>query len=494
MIGVRVLPRFPARVETGAGLEVEREAGTYSFSLDFESLSPATAIADGDTTFIPAWDSDQDAYTRLSANAFGSVLSAGFSGVSSSTVSVGTGSKTFTASLGKAWTAGQRLRVANADSSRVMSGIVTSYNSVSGELIIDVDYTHGASSDSAWTIVIGGEVGPDGAAGAGSGDVVGPAGSTDGVVALFDGASGVLLKEGLGPLGALAYADDVDLTAEVTGDLPFANIAQIATDRLAGRDTAGTGDIEELTVGGGLEFTGSGGIQRSALTGDVTATAGSGTTAIASGVVTFAKVASAAIASEGEAEAGTATNKLMTPERTAQAIAALGPALAPLASGTVASAATLDISLSGLSAYKKLQFILTDFVPASDNQPLCMRTSTDGGATFAAGASDYGWTAHELDTADTASADSADTRILVSVTGGNQASEGVSLTVDIYGHSGTTSYKKIRSEGTGLSGTPTLRGFYVAGVRWSTADIDAVRFLFNSGNIASGTWSLYGFL
>jgi hypothetical protein len=60
----------------------------------------------------------------------------------------------------------------------------------------------------------------------------------------------------------------------VTGDLPFSNIAQIATDRLLGRDTAGTGDIESLTVGGGIEFTGTGGIQTSAFTGDATKTAG----------------------------------------------------------------------------------------------------------------------------------------------------------------------------------------------------------------------------
>lgn len=59
----------------------------------------------------------------------------------------------------------------------------------------------------------------------------------------------------------------------------------IATDRLLGRDTAATGVAEEITVGGGIEFTGSGGVQRSALTGDVTASAGSGSTAIATDVV-----------------------------------------------------------------------------------------------------------------------------------------------------------------------------------------------------------------
>jgi hypothetical protein len=60
----------------------------------------------------------------------------------------------------------------------------------------------------------------------------------------------------------------------------YAKIQDMTTDRLLGRDTAATGIVEELTVGGGVEFSGSGGIQRSALTGDVTASAGSGTTVL----------------------------------------------------------------------------------------------------------------------------------------------------------------------------------------------------------------------
>jgi|GEM_PF-2805709 len=40
----------------------------------------------------------------------------------------------------------------------------------------------------------------------------------------------------------------VDLSSGVTGDLPFANIAQIATSSVLGRNTAGTGDIEVLTT------------------------------------------------------------------------------------------------------------------------------------------------------------------------------------------------------------------------------------------------------
>jgi hypothetical protein len=71
--------------------------------------------------------------------------------------------------------------------------------------------------------------------------------------------------------------------------ITFAKIQDISTDVLIGRDTAATGDPEEIGVGGGIEFTGSKAIQRSALTGDVTATAGSNATTIATAAVTFAK-------------------------------------------------------------------------------------------------------------------------------------------------------------------------------------------------------------
>lgn len=65
-----------------------------------------------------------------------------------------------------------------------------------------------------------------------------------------------------------------------------ATITPVTSDRLLGRDTAGSGAAEQITVAGNLEFTGAGGIQRGALTGDVTATAGSGATTIAPNVVT----------------------------------------------------------------------------------------------------------------------------------------------------------------------------------------------------------------
>lgn len=90
--------------------------------------------------------------------------------------------------------------------------------------------------------------------------------------------------------GALAALNTVN-TGQIDDDaVTFPKMVNIATDRLIGRDAASTGNPEEIAVGGGLEFTGSAGIQRSALTGDVTATAGSNSTTIANDAVTYAKM------------------------------------------------------------------------------------------------------------------------------------------------------------------------------------------------------------
>jgi hypothetical protein len=94
----------------------------------------------------------------------------------------------------------------------------------------------------------------------------------------------------------------ITLTGDVTGSgtgsfaatiannaVTFAKVQQVSTDRLIGRDSAGTGNVEELTVGGGVEFTGSG-IQTSAFTGDVTKAAGGTAQTIATSAVTYAKI------------------------------------------------------------------------------------------------------------------------------------------------------------------------------------------------------------
>ena len=70
-------------------------------------------------------------------------------------------------------------------------------------------------------------------------------------------------------------------------------LSNVSTDRLVGRDTAGTGALEQISVSGGLEFTDATGLRTTAFTGDVTKTAGGTALTIANDAVTTAKILNA---------------------------------------------------------------------------------------------------------------------------------------------------------------------------------------------------------
>lgn len=75
-------------------------------------------------------------------------------------------------------------------------------------------------------------------------------------------------------------------------------------------------------------------IQSNAVTADEIAAGAVGTSELANGSVTFPKIASAAIATQQQAEAGTASNVLMTPQRVKQAIDSAFESDLPMASAT----------------------------------------------------------------------------------------------------------------------------------------------------------------
>ena len=89
---------------------------------------------------------------------------------------------------------------------------------------------------------------------------VGGRGGVKGALVIYTGGSVPVL---LIKTDAAVDTAWVDVTSGLpTGSVSYSEIQNVsATDRLLGRDTAGAGVIEELTVGGGLSFTGAGGIQ-----------------------------------------------------------------------------------------------------------------------------------------------------------------------------------------------------------------------------------------
>lgn len=110
--------------------------------------------------------------------------------------------------------------------------------------------------------------------GSGAGQEIGLDGGLE-----FQGAN--IRREALtGDVTAEAGSNATTITNDVVTN---AKLANVPTATIKGRATAGTGDPEDLTLGTGIEFSGLT-IRRSALTGDITADAGSNTTAAAANI------------------------------------------------------------------------------------------------------------------------------------------------------------------------------------------------------------------
>lgn len=140
----------------------------------------------------------------------------------------------------------------------------------------------------------------------------------------------------------------------------------------------------------------------------------------------------------------------------------------------------------------------SDLQPATDSTMLTMRTSTDNGSTYDSGASDYAWNMMYLNQvgSENSEFDQADSFIqLVGDGGTNDMGTGTnekgSGTIWIYNPS-ATKYTFINSETFFFNQDLENTATYVAGVRLSAADVDAVQLLMNTGNIASGEFTLYG--
>lgn len=219
--------------------------------------------------------------------------------------------------------------------------------------------------------------------------------------------------------------------------------------------------------------------------GDITVS-GSGTTfTIDNGVVTAAK---ASIATQAEAEAGTISTKLMTPQRVSQAIAALAPSSGwvKLASQNVSGVSAINIT-GLINTYNIYKIEFFDLTPSSDGASLLLRTSTNGGSSYDNSSGDYKYAGilveDNISTVNSQCSSSA-TEILIAQSIGNAAGESASGTIYIFNPSGTgkrivnyeCGYYQNIDRATFTNGT---------GIRNTAADVDAVRLLMNTGNITA---------
>jgi hypothetical protein len=129
------------------------------------------------------------------------------------------------------------------------------------------------------------------------------------------------------------------------------------------------------------------------------------------------------------------------------------------------------------SDYDNYLFVLQEVINASSPAILTIRTSSDGGSSFSAGGSDY------IDTVGSSSA----IRLMNST-----SSFIISGEVKAFNINSTAHVKQFIMHNNVITGT-TLSDYVRSGLRNSSAAINAVRFLFDTGNITSGTIRMYGY-
>ncbi len=164
---------------------------------------------------------------------------------------------------------------------------------------------------------------------------------------------------------------------------------------------------------------------------------------------------------------------------------------------TASTSASLSFVLTSYTAdFEDFEFIIHALRPETDAVFLFLRTSTDGGSNYDAGASDYAWCGYRSDQgALTGDRDAADSEIELTTgldsVGNTAGSEAFSGRVMLYNPAATV-HTRITSHGNFTDAAGNLIDVAISGIRLAAADVDAVRFLMSSGNIASGKITLMG--
>jgi len=172
---------------------------------------------------------------------------------------------------------------------------------------------------------------------------------------------------------------------------------------------------------------------------------------------------------------------------------------------SVTNEATVDI-LGFTDEYFIYEFRWNNFVPITDESDLLIRVTSDNGATWDQGASDYATTFHEIRAVGGSSpvhgppsghTDGANTRIQVCRSSTLHATaQGGNFQIILFNPAAATSITKMRWEGNhyqdeagAINNNIWISG---AGVRNAASAVNGIQFFCDSGNIANGVIWGYG--
>jgi len=170
-----------------------------------------------------------------------------------------------------------------------------------------------------------------------------------------------------------------------------------------------------------------------------------------------------------------------------------------LSTQTASSSASISFTSSIDSTYDSYVFKLINVQPATDNVILGLNFSTDGGSNynvtktttfFRAFHSEADSTSFGYVTAEDLAQSTSDQNIMWNI--GNGADEASCSQIQFFNPSSTTFVKHFIVRSADYAAADGAGDRFIAGYCNTTSAVDAVRFQFSSGNIASGTFKLYG--
>ena len=184
-------------------------------------------------------------------------------------------------------------------------------------------------------------------------------------------------------------------------------------------------------------------------------------------------------------DAGTMRQTNVTTLATYMGTKITGGSMVYLAStGAISNAANVSFTQFDASKYDHYEFWLQNVVPASDNQTLECRVSTNGGSNYDSTNGNY----HEAPIANK-------TGLTVAGSVGSDSGDyGISGTFQLFAPHNANTFTMARSNMVYNHYGDALRiGLFTQASQHITAqDVDAVQFVFNSGNIESGEIVMYG--
>lgn len=165
---------------------------------------------------------------------------------------------------------------------------------------------------------------------------------------------------------------------------------------------------------------------------------------------------------------------------------------------TASTSAQIDITANLSSTYEEYEWHIINAIPDNGAGAIgWLRTSVDSGVSFSATNGDYDWVLH-LATNGVATVTDGSTsanKIVLSDTVRSQVAEGGFCgVIRIFNPAGTTNYKRCNWQASypGAAGLGKIADCSGSGTRVATAAINGLRFMFSTGNIASGQFKLYG--